>query len=615
MRSAQPEIPLKIMAYDSMIDVMNPYSAALGAVPHDTGESAFFRPWDKRYGFLRGIQDSSEPSQPAKNVEELKGLFFCMTMEGMNAHDYFINLTNLLVDPVQKAWYDKNVPYLELMGSFNLKKPEIVIARSLRTLRDFPFDVPEENDIGRGDIQLAKYSYLYTSEREIADHLLDNEKVIIDDNFHALNPEDVDNLQAWVQNGGTLILNQRSGREDYLHGTTWPIGKLLAARGPSPAHPQTGNITFDANPVILKAYAGKSFPNEGHSVDWQNYDYFFDSITMDNPGADAQIVARYDDGKPAIWVKPLGKGRVVMLGSAFYRKTSDVHGYYEGSHDEALFYRALFSDLGIAPIVTSDEDKLWSERFISNNGSTEMLILGSRVSLSGVSATWDLGFHPSRVFNPVDGSDINVKIDGNKVTIDNLSFEPNQMRYYAVSRSDWSAGDTLAHWLNRQGELWHALTIPAAEVPVQPLHALNIMGNYEVKQFTDEAHRAQGARPWLRYRFELALHALVGLGGRRPDHRAEHLHRLSQDHADLRRMVEEPAWRGNHEHRRPERPAGDGHQRQSRDGHAERRCARERARCDEARHQPDHLLRQVGRSQRRVQQHLRPAPSSGGQGH
>ncbi len=493
MRSAQPEIPLKIMAYDSMIDVMNPYSAALGAVPHDTGEGAFFRPWDKRYGFLRGIEDSSEPSAPGRNLGEVEGIFFCMTMEGMNAHDYFINLTNLLCDPAQKAWYDKNVPYLELMGSFNLQKPEIVIARSLRVLRDFPFDVPEENDIGRGDIQMAKYSYLYTSERELADHLLDNEKVIIDDNFHALNPEDVDNLQAWVQNGGTLILNQRSGREDYLHGTTWPISKLLG--GTPTIRPQTGHITFDANPVILKSYAGKSFPNEGHSVDWQNYDYFFDSITMDNPGADAQIVARYDDGKPAIWVKPLGKGKVVMLGSAFYRKTSDVHGYYEGSHDEAVFYKALFSDLGIAPIVTSDEDKLWSERFISNNGSTEMLILGSRVPLSGVSATWDLGFHPSRVFDPVDGSDIKATIDGNKVTLDNLDFEPNQMRYYAVSRSDWSAGDTLAHWLNRQGELWHGLTIPAAEVPVMPLHAINIMGDYEVKQFTDEATARKALAP------------------------------------------------------------------------------------------------------------------------
>jgi hypothetical protein len=492
-RSAYPDIPMKVMAYDSMIDVMNPYSAALGLVPHDTGESAFFRPWDKRYGYLRGIEDSSEPSQPAKNVEELKGLFFCMTMEGMNAHDYFINLTNLLVDPVQKAWYDRNLPYLELMGAFNLQKPDIVIARSLRALRVFPSNVPEENDIGRGDIQGAKYSYLYTSERELADHLVDNYKIIIDDNFHALRPEDVDNLQAWVQNGGTLVLNQKSGREDYLHGTTWPVSKLLG--GTPVVRPQTGNITFDANPAILKAYAGKTFKNEGHSIDWQNYDYFNDSITIDNPGADAQIIARYDDGKPAIWVKPLGKGRIVMLGSAFYRNSRDAHGYYEGTHDEFAFYKALFSDLGAAPIVTSDEDKLWSERFISNNGSTEMLILGSRVPLDGVSATWDLGFHPSRVFDPVDGSDIKVTIDGTKVKFDGLHFDANQLRYFAVSRSDWTAGDTVAHWLDRQGELWHALTIPAAEVPVMPLHAINLMGTYAVKQFTDEASARKALAP------------------------------------------------------------------------------------------------------------------------
>jgi hypothetical protein len=493
LRSAQPEIPLKIMAYDSMIDVMNPYSAALGAVPHDTGEGAFFRPWDKRYGYLRGINDSSEPGGPGPHLADVEAYFFGMTMEGMNAHDYFINLTNLLVDPAQKAWYDKNLPFFELMGSFNLKKPDIIIARSLRILRDFPFDVAEENDIGRGDIQAAKYGYVYTSEREIADHLIDDYKVVIDDNFHALNPEDVDNLQAWVQNGGILILNQRSGREDYLHGTTWPISKLLG--GTPVVRPQSGNITFEANPAILKAYAGKTFENKGESIDWQNYNYFGDSITMDNVGSDASVIAHYDDGKPAIWTKPLGKGKVVMLGSAFYRKTSDVQGYYQGSHDEIAFYKQLFADLGVAPLVTSDEDKLWSERFISNNGTTEMLILGSRVSLDGVSATWDLGFHPSRVFNPVDGSDVNVKIDGTKVTFEGLHFDPFQMRYYAVSRSDWSATNALAHWLHRQTELWHPLTIPAAEVPIQPLHAINLMGNYDVKQFTDEATARKALAP------------------------------------------------------------------------------------------------------------------------
>ena len=122
LRSVDPDRPVKIMAYDSMLDVMNPYTQALGAYPHCTGESAFFRPWFKRYGYLRGINDSSEPSQPAKNITELKGLFFCMTMEGMNAHDYFINLTNLLVDPLQKAWYQKNLPLLRIDGFIRLEE-------------------------------------------------------------------------------------------------------------------------------------------------------------------------------------------------------------------------------------------------------------------------------------------------------------------------------------------------------------------------------------------------------------------------------------------------------------------------------------------------------------
>jgi hypothetical protein len=496
LRSTDPDRPVKIMAYDSMIDVMNPYSQALGAYPHCTGESAFFRPWFKRYGYLRGINDSSEPSQPAKNIDELKGLFFCMTFEGMNAHDYFINLTNLLVDPLQKAWYQKNLPYFELMGSFDLKRPDIVVARSPRVMRVFPFDVAEENDPGRGDIQQAHYGYVYASELEIADKLVDNYKVMLDDNFHALNPEDVDHLQAWVEAGGTLVLNQRSGRNDYMKPNSWPIAKLIG--GIPTIRPQTGSIKFEDNPVILKAYAGKTFANTGESVDWQKYNYFTDSIAL-NEGPDISVVARYDDGKPAIIVRTLGKGKVVVLGSAFYRKASDkMDGYYYGSPEDVAFYDHLFTDLGVAPLVQSSSDKLWAERFISNNGSTEMLILGNqdgKTPLQGASAVWDLGFHPARVFDPADGSDINVKIDGNKVTFENLNMDPHEMRYYAVERADWNTDETVKHWLARQSDLWHAITMPAATPPVQPLHDIGFPGAFSVRQFTDEAEARKALAP------------------------------------------------------------------------------------------------------------------------
>ena len=165
------------------------------------------------------------------------------------------------------------------MGSFDLKKPDIVIARSPRVMRVFPFDVGEENDPGRGDIQQAHYGYVYASEREIADRLIDNYKVVLDDNFHALNPEDVDHLQSWVEAGGTLVLNQRSGRNTYMKSDSWPIAKLM---GCTPTiRPQTGNIKFEDNPAILKAYAGKTFKNYGESIDWQKYNYFTDSIALD----------------------------------------------------------------------------------------------------------------------------------------------------------------------------------------------------------------------------------------------------------------------------------------------------------------------------------------------
>ena len=490
LRGIDPVRPVKIMAFDSMVDVMMPYAERQGAYPHCTGESAFFRPWFKRYGYLRGVPDSSEPSQSTANLAQLKGLFFCMTMEGLNAHDYFIHLHSITADPEQNAWYEQNVEYYKLMGRFDLKKPEIVIARSAKVDRVSPqgTDTAYQNDPGRGDIQKAHYGYLFCSERDIRDGLVDDYKIIVDANLHTLEPADIAALDAWVNRGGTLVLNQRSGRNTYLQAGTWPIAKLTGCT--ATVRPETGNVTFAANPAILKAYAGKSFANANNLYDWQKRHYFSDCVALEPQAADIAVVARYDDGKPAVVVRPLGKGRVVVLGSAFYRDSHDIAGYFEGTATQTAFYQELFKDLGVAPLVESAQSTLWAERFIANNGSTEMLVLGNQSAqepLANASAVWDLGFAPRRVFDPVTGTDLPVKIDGTRVTIAGLNLPPRELRYYAVERSDWDAAAPVRHWLFRQSQLWRAVPAGRAVPPMDPSWPLRVLGKVSVKQFESEA--------------------------------------------------------------------------------------------------------------------------------
>jgi hypothetical protein len=490
--------PIKMMAFYSMIDIMMPYLQKLGGYPHCTGEGAFIRPWFKRYGYLRGIPDSSEPSEPSKTMNGLRRDFFTMTMEGMNAHDYFLHLHDITRNPEMKAWYEQNVEYFKLMGRFDLKKPEVAVARSWRVDRvvipwaDSPGDTGYQNDLGRGDIEQTHFSYVYTSERELQDHLVNDYKVIIDDNFHTLNPEDVDNLEAWVKAGGTLVLNQRSGRNTYLQANSWPIARLTGCT--ATIRPQGGQVKFEGDPVILKAYAGKSFANTNNLYDWQKHAYFTDCIALEPKGSDVSVVARYDDGKPAIVLHPLGKGKVVVLGSAFYRDSHDLKGYFVGSADQTIFYKHLLSDLGVSPVVESDQDPLWAERFISNNGSTEMLVLGNQSDtdpLQNGSAVWDLGFAPKRVFDPVTGADLPVKIDGTKVTITGVNLVPYELRYYAVERSNQDAVEPLAHWLFRQSQLWGAVSTGHEVEPQDKRFPVQALGNWMVKQFDTEADARQ----------------------------------------------------------------------------------------------------------------------------
>ncbi len=490
--------PVKLMAFDTMIDDMMPYVQQEGAYPHCTGESAFFRPWFKRYGYLRGVPDSSEPSQSPGNLANTKNLFFCMTMEGMNAHDMFIHLHSITGNPEIKAWYEQNVEYYKLMGRFDLKKPDIAVSRSLRVDRVSPqgADTAYQNDPGRGDFQAAHDSWVYCSERDIEDHLVDGYKVIFDSNFHTLNPDDVDALEAWVKKGGTLVLNSRSGRNTFEESLSWPIEKITGCT--ETVRPQGGTVTFEDAPAILQSYAGRSFANQDKLYDWQNIHYFNDCVSLDPKVSGVDVVARYDDGKAAIVVRGLGKGRVVVLGTNFYRDSHDDHGYFAPSHDQTVFFQELFKDLGVAPVVESTENMLWSERFISNNGTTEMLIVGNKddaAPLRNASAVWDLDFTPKRVFDPVTGADIPVKIDGTRVMLDGLTIPPHEMRYYAVERTDWDTAAAVRHWLDRQHDLWRAVPAGRPTPPLDPKWPARVIGELSVKSFESEAEARLALAP------------------------------------------------------------------------------------------------------------------------
>jgi len=497
LRGIDPDRGVKLMAPHDNVDIIMPYMQEWGMYPHCTGQGAYFRPWLRRNGYLHGIMGSSEPSASAKDLKDLKRIFFTLTFEGMGAHDYFYNLHDILISPDKQDWYEKNLPYYKLNGRFDLHKPEVAIAWSLRAAR---YGVKDgdcyRNDPGRGDLQQAKHTFVYCSEKDLLDGRADDYRVIIDDNFNTLSDEEVKALQSWVEKGGTLILNQRSGRNSILKKDAFPIADLAGCD--YSIRPQEGNITFEKNPSILKAYAGQKFKNYGAPVDYRGRSYFHDSVALKPRDPSVEVLARYDDGEAAITSRPLGKGRVIVLGSAFYRDSTDLKGFWVGSPDQTKFYKNLLSDLGVQPLIVSDQDALWAERFVANNGSTDLLVLGNQSDtddLKDASATWDVGFTPRRVFDPVTGEDLPVKIEGSKVQIDNVNLGPYEMRYYAVEKTDLPPTETVRHWLARQSQLWPAL--PAGEPPgaVDPSWPIFFLGNYEVKQYPTEAEALKAMDP------------------------------------------------------------------------------------------------------------------------
>lgn len=497
LRGIDPVRAVKLMAPHDIVDLVMPYMAEWGVYPHCTGQGAFFRPWLRRNGYLHGIMGSSEPSQSAGSVHDLRRIFFTFTFEGQGAHDYFYNLHDILINPEKLAWYEQNLPYLKLTGRFDLRKPDLAIAWSLRADRcGVDNGSVYQNDPGRGDLQQAHFSFVYCSEKDILSGRADDYRVMIDDNFTTLDPKEVEALQVWVARGGFLVLNQRSGRNTIETPEAWPIRRLTGCK--PTIRPQTGTVTFEKDPSLLKAFAGRSFRNYGEALDWQKHNYFTDSVALDPEEPGVEVLARYDDGKPAVVVRPLGRGKVVVLGSAFYRKSSDLKGFWVGSPEQTAFYGALLRDLGLRPLVETAQETLWAERFIANSGSTEMLVLGNQSdteTLRGGAAVWDVGFPPRRVFDPATGAELPARIEGSRITIANLDLLPYEMRFYAVERTDWDAGRTVEHWLGRQRQLWRA--VPPGEPPSRPDDSWPVFayGDFMVKQFPDEASARKAMAP------------------------------------------------------------------------------------------------------------------------
>jgi hypothetical protein len=328
---------------------------------HDTGSEASYRPHMPGLGYVIGTYASSEESNTTDDPQRLSQELAWFLLNGVSEHNYVPNADVYLPVEQKTKWFSNNARLLQLLGKALWVKPSIAILRSSTK----ELYLPNTNyvyawDLGRGDLQTTHRNNVYATEAELKAGLVDPYPVLIDANSIVMDPATVAAIERYVRAGGTFIAVPGTGRNDPLHPDTWPISsltgfKVLGERGHQ-------SITVDPANPILKAFAGKTFAGEG---------YGGPSVALGSQAPGTSAIARWQDGSIAIGLRTLGKGRVIVLGSTFWR--SNARPQPASPSLQTSFLNDLLAGLNVQADVDCDSDRIWTRRQITKNGLADWI--------------------------------------------------------------------------------------------------------------------------------------------------------------------------------------------------------------------------------------------------
>ena len=372
MREADPNAPIKFMA---PIKFGQPITDALavdyGMFAHFTGEGVWYFPWYKRYGKVWGYSGTSELGGPYDTVADAKRALLRVFLAGLDMHEPVFLTQTYSRNPPVRDWWLRHRPLLERMGKYDIFGPQILIyRRSLLSEDNFPApfpgcggtsrrsNTPWDWDIGRGSLQSIGQSMLYVDDDAIDAGKIYDYKLMFDCGNEIVEPRQVEAIAAWVKEGGTFVALPFTGRSTALEADTWPIAALTGSKV-AKIRALGGTVTYD----------GKAYPDSGRTISCTGNNLNEYSCELEPVAEGVDTLATYENGKPAITLRKLGKGFVVALGSAFWRDSADVNGIWWPGKVESEFLEGLFARVGFdAALCKTDVDRVWAQPYRSNDG-------------------------------------------------------------------------------------------------------------------------------------------------------------------------------------------------------------------------------------------------------
>lgn len=472
MRQADPDAPIKFMApIEFGWPIVNRLMSTWGAFAHFTGEGIWYFPWYKRYGKLWGYQGTSELAGPEETVESMRRSTLRVFLAGLDMHEpVFLTQTYSRNKPV-RDWWLQHKPLLNRMGRQDIFGSQVLIYRRSLACKDvFEAPVPSigheagrrvntpwDWDIGRGTLQSFGASMLYVDDDGISAGKMYGHKVMVDCGNEIMPEERLAEIAEWVRDGGTYVAFPFTGRSTELAGDSWPISQLAGARV-AKERPLGGTVNWK----------GKTYPDSGRSLDHIGRNRVEYSLELEAAGdSGAKPIAFYENGKPAVMERRIGRGRVIWFGSFFWRDAADIEGLWMPGATETAFWRDLLDEVGFPQSLCETSDSLvWAQPYRSNDGLDAVTCLCNfnKDGEQEMTVTMRVPRRPAQIV-VYSGKGVETpKFGYADGTVTFTLRLPAQEVAMVNAKGVYGAADALAYWWREQRVAWRSSPTPKLDL-------------------------------------------------------------------------------------------------------------------------------------------------------
>jgi hypothetical protein len=227
-----------------------------------------------------------------------------------------------------------------------------------------------------------------------------------------------------------------------------------------------GTVTIAKDQRVFAASAGRTFPDNGRSMDWVGNNLNRYSIEL-KPGPGCEVLATYENGAAAVVRRKVGDGWVIWFGSAFWRDCQDRRGVWWPEPSETEFLADLLAGVGYpaAPCVTDDR-LVWPQPYRSNNGQDLVTVLVSWHDDQEVITTLRLRTpkKPLKLVSfGVDGQvDLPFEWQNGEV-VTRITMPAKEVKVVRALGCT-EPFEALSHWWGYQQRLWHEIRKPSIDL-------------------------------------------------------------------------------------------------------------------------------------------------------